>query len=502
MDAQSFRALLCVAILSFGCTKKVKEPLELRIHHPKVDIKLDPHAMEDAYSMMINSQLYRGLFRYNPTGDVLVDLVDTWTESADRTSYKFKLKPTTFSNGDRITAKNVQLSFARLFLVGAAIGADVDYIKGAKLFTKTKNLNDLGIKVISDDEVEFALSFPSVLFIKHMAVSDCAIFNLKSLSNPRELPDGFSGPYKLESSADNRLKLTKWRKDPFDSINPPEKIIFFGSSENPVELAMKGETDTLDNDPVSSKDQAALEAKSWGAVPTVLTSETYIVLNPKYVNLEARKYLASKVSSEDLIREVAHPIFKPAYGFIPKGFPGEMEKSDVEAVEKTSYSGKSISFKLDYDPDVELEVKIIKYLTRVWTHDKIAITLNPMSKAEKLRRLFGKISEAVVARKGMDYPDGISVLTYFRANYDANYFHISDTAVDKKIDEAMREFDTQKRISLYKETQNLALKHHTTIPLMFGTDASGLWSHKVKRIPSHPMGYHTMLFETIEMRAD
>lgn len=498
MAALNSKVIFVAIVLLVGCTKKEKEKLELKIHHPIVELRLDPHTMEDAYSMMINSQLYRGLFRYSATGAAENDLVESWKESADRLTYTFKLKTALFSNGEPITAQNVQLSFARLFLLGAAIGADIDYIKGAKKFAQTKNLADLGIRPVSENEIEFRLSFPSILFIKHMAVSDCAIFNFKTLNDIKTLPAGFSGPYKLISNSENRTVLSKWRKDSFDSKAPPQLITFFGSGKSPVELAKSGETDTLDNDPISISERNYFLDKGWGAVPTVLAGEVYIILNPKYIDLEARKYLFSKVNTVALVEAIGHPQFKPAYGLIPIGFPGNLSKEDVEH-KQPSYKGRKFKFSLDYDPGVELEAKIIKYLKQAWDAPEIDFQLNPLSKAEKLERIFKKTSESSLGRKGMDYPDGISVLTYFRANYDANYFHVNDPKIDQELDNAMKEFDSTKRIDIYKKIQRLALSHYTTTPLMFGSDASGLWSSNVKHVPSHPMGYHTMYFETIEM---
>jgi ABC-type transport system substrate-binding protein len=164
------------------------------------------------------------------------------------------------------------------------------------------------------------------------------------------------------------------------------------------------------------------------------------------------------------------------------------------------YVGKKISFKLDYDPSSALEKSIVEYLKNIWTTSLISVQLNPLTKAEKLRRMFAKESEAVLGRKSIDYPDGFSVLTYFKGKYDSNYFHVDDPKVENAISMSVREFDSEKRTDLYKKTQLLILRHHTMIPLMFGSQASGFWGPKVKNVPTHPMGSHTMHLETIEMR--
>lgn len=501
MIAQLCKFIIIVLILS-GCTNSDKQGLVLNIHHPKIDVHLDPHQMEDAYSMMIVSQLYRGLLRFNPTGDVVGDLAASWSESADRKTYRFKLRKSTFSDGSQITAKHVQYSFARVFLLGTGMAADIDYIKGAKEFVKTKNLSDLGIKPISDDEIEFQLSFPSSLFLKHIAVADCAILAITDLEHLREVPSGFSGPYKIENSDAKGVKLVKWRRDSLESKAPPTRIYFFGSSASPIELARNGVTDSLDRDPVNNLERKELLSKNWGASPTELTGETFLILNPKFLSEDLRRYLYLRFDPAKMIKILNEPQFKPAYGLIPTGFPGELSGGDVAQMklDKPSYKGRRASFKIDYDPSSQVEDKIAKHLKEIWSSDKINVQLNPMTKADKLKRMFSKSSGVVLGRKGIDYPDGFSVLTYFKGQYEPNYYFVNDPIIDAAIDNAVKEFDVAKRTTLYKKIQLQILNKFTIIPVLFGSQASGLWSQKVKVVPSHPMGYHTMPFETIEMR--
>ena len=89
---------------------------------------------------------------------------------------------------------------------------------------------------------------------------------------------------------------------------------------------------------------------------------------------------------------------------------------------------------------------------------------------------------------------------YFKGRYDANFFFVNDPEIDAKISRSVLEFDVLKRIELYREIQRDVLKLKTVIPLVFGSEASGLWSPKVKNAPSHPMGIHTMPLETVEMQ--
>ena len=92
----------------------------IRVSVPTKKLILDPHKMEDAYSMSAVLQLYRGLLRYTPESNIAPDLAETWTESEDHRKYVLKLRQAKFSNGEQITAKNVVASFGRLFSIDSS----------------------------------------------------------------------------------------------------------------------------------------------------------------------------------------------------------------------------------------------------------------------------------------------------------------------------------------------------------------------------------------------
>lgn len=505
MNALRFKEfiLAAVAVISFGCTKR--ENMVLRIHIPEVNINYDPQKMEDMYSMMITLQLFRGLMRFDASGEIKLDLAESWESSKDNLTYRFKLKNMTFSNGQPITSRHVQMTFARMFFLGSSMAADIDYIQGAKEFKATKDLSKLGVRAVGEKEVEFKLVHPSALFLKHVAVVDCAILPIDSFTDNIDLSTkgSYSGPYRVkELKNSSEFHLEKWRKDLLDSPNPPQEIIFFKTSVPGVDLAKSGKTDSLDYEPLSKEIASQIEKSGWGSSPTELTGETFVILNPNYIPTEVRKYLYLKTDPNNLIKKISEPKFKAAFGLIPTGFPGELSESDVAQLrtEKPEYRGKKISFKLDYVLDSVMGKLTAEWLRDQWSSEKIEVVLNGLTRGEQLQRMFEKKAEATVGRKGIDYPDGFSVLTYFKGQYSSNYFHVEDKNLDTAIAQSLQELNSDKRTAEYKDIQRLILKHYTNIPLFFGSQASGLWSEKVKQVPSHPMGIHTTPFEIIEMR--
>ena len=87
-----FKILFSLLLLfTVSCVKQRGSNMELNIHVPDIKIQIDPQKMEDAFSMMIALQLFRGLLRYDQNGDVMSDIAESWTESADHLRYTFKL---------------------------------------------------------------------------------------------------------------------------------------------------------------------------------------------------------------------------------------------------------------------------------------------------------------------------------------------------------------------------------------------------------------------------
>lgn len=490
-----------------SCTDKSKDTSTLRIHFPSVKMNFDPQRMEDAFSMAIATQLYRGLLRYNATGDIKPDLAESWTESKDHRNYRFKLKKISFSDGTPITATHVQMTFARLFRLGASMAADIDYIQGAKTFKDKPEIANFGVKAISETEVEFQLAEPSAIFLRQLAVADCAILPITDFKKDPEISSkgAFSGPFKIvKDFKEQRLTIEKWRDDALDSAHPPKQVSYSLVEGRPVDLALAESIDTLDHYRVDASEKERLVNQGWAQAATELAGEVFIVFDPKKVPLNIRKSLYASVNSADVVDSLGQKSYRPAYGLIPFGLAGELTGADVADLKGAVKSNSQSKFiiELDYEGTSDMEEKTARFLKRKWADLGVDLKLNPLSKGDKLQRLFGKRSQAILAKKAMDYPDGFSVLGYFKGNYESNYFYVNDKKIDEALAKVIQIFETNKRTDEYKRIQKEILAHYTIIPLFFGSEASGLWSKRVKSVPSHPLGVHTLPLESVEMSVE
>lgn len=410
---------LCFLLLMLtGCSpRKLRGDKNLNLHIPVRLTHLDPHKMEDAYSMLANIQIYRGLFRFLGNGELKPDLIHNYEINKERTKYIFHLKKDAkFSNGDDITSNNVLHSLARIYFLGSSIGADLDYITGLQLFKKTKNIDDLGIKVIDDKTFSITLLHPTNIFIKHLATADCAILPIRDFKTT-QLPLIFSGPYQISSTGPDFLEISKWRKDDFDSKSPPLKIRFFFTEDSVQSLVDRNQTDWIVFDHISQKTKDQLKIRGWFHTSGELSLENFLIINPEYYDLATRKKLYSIIYPMNLIDKIPFEGLERAYGLIPPIFNGFLTKNESESIWDLTKNISSAPKELiiEYNSDVEITTKTAMILSEELIKNGLKVKLIPLKAEALLEIMFAKKGHIILGRKGIDYPDSISILNGFVA---------------------------------------------------------------------------------------
>jgi oligopeptide transport system substrate-binding protein len=477
-----------------------KKESRLVVAVPTINLILDPHKMEDAYSMAVNIQLFRGLFRYMPDGSVESDLVKSWQISPDLKNYTFSLIDAEFSDGRKILARHMVASLARIFALSSGMAAELNLIKGVDTFKKTKNIRDLGLKILSDSQFEIRLSHPNFLLIKLLAVADCAVLPIENFDSELD-PNIFSGAYKLKAHSKDAIEIAKWRSSAFESPHSPATIRYVPASRDSQELLKTVASENVDAvDPfiLDNAEIKKLKQKGWHQAVTGVATEVYVVFNPNKLNLDLRTALIDSVNSEKFVSTLGHPGFVPAFGVIPNTLPGHLAKSDlVSHPEVKTISGEVNLIVSQNNPAI---LEVVKILTDIWGALGIKTILEPISSDEYFRRNLSGEFSARIGVKGMDYPDGFSNLAYFRSGVTSNYFFVSDKKIDALLDDVLGIESEHKRVEAYKKIQLKILEKKVILPLYFGSRDAGIWSSRVKFVPAHPMGFHTLPLETIEMR--
>ncbi|MBQ2100796.1 MAG: hypothetical protein II477_06965, partial [Lachnospiraceae bacterium] len=227
----------------------------------KIAIASDPEFTFDAIGdslMVTNGLLREGFTRY---GDgVLVDgLAESYEHNDDYTKWTFHLRESGWSNGEPVTADDWVYAIGAM-LDGTAQLSFADFlyeIKNAReVYTKQKDVAELGVKAIDEKTLEFELAYPVTYFpylITHpmhfgydrefsekVGVENIGTEAQYSISN---------GPFYIDSwEHDNLLVFKKnpyyWNKDniKIDQVN----VYVIPNQATQVNLFLNGELDVVD----------------------------------------------------------------------------------------------------------------------------------------------------------------------------------------------------------------------------------------------------------------
>ncbi len=156
---------------------------------------LFPHNITDAYSYRVASQIYEGLFKFDPeTLEVTKGLIEDYQIDESGTVYTFHLKKGVFfhenlcfadGKGREMNARDVKYCFTKLctnninnqnFFIfkGILKGADKYYISSAE--NKIPDFDVEGIRVKDDYTIELELIKPNSLFTANLARPACFIY--------------------------------------------------------------------------------------------------------------------------------------------------------------------------------------------------------------------------------------------------------------------------------------------------------------------------------------
>ncbi|PBB69156.1 ABC transporter substrate-binding protein [Mesorhizobium sp. WSM4312] len=186
-----WKTLLAAAVLAVAtATSAFAARTDLVIGIPLEPPHLDPTAGAAAAIREVTyANVFEGLTRIGPNGEVLPDLAESWTISDDGKVYTFKLRTgVKFHDGADFSADDVKFSLDR-----ARAENSVNAQK--QLFAAIDKVD-----VVDPATVKVTLTHPQGSFLYNMGWGDAVIVSPKSADTNKEKPVG-TGPFKFESWA-------------------------------------------------------------------------------------------------------------------------------------------------------------------------------------------------------------------------------------------------------------------------------------------------------------
>jgi len=483
----------------------------------------DPINADSLLATEISANLFSTLFTYRTTvgradervTDLLPGIAESWTVSADRKTYNFRLKKDFFfSNGRNLEAFDVKKTIERLAQPKYSenkfrwLFADFP-VKGIKKYQeqiKKKSVNpDLeGVKVVDPQIVQIILDKPSPLIFKILALPQLAIIPKEELerkkTNFASQPVG-AGPYYLEKSQKELIVL---KKNPYYSNKEkvyPEKISyhFAATIENEFAFFNSGkleQTGIPDQQmtEILQKEQMGRFSLNFPEMPAFnerkmseLIKEpklisTFIGINqknPLLKNLKFRQAINHAVNKQEIIAKDLSFKADELKGVFPENFPGVGINLSVPYPYNLNKAKKLLyeTGVFDYNNDGFVEYKSKPVQLNLWFYDdpeteKVCQAIQKNLKEVGIKvnlkksKDWDKFLKTVSAGNAdlfhftwkAKYPDPDKLFTpmFHSKNIGGtNIFSYKNNQVDQLLDKAYFIDDDEFRYPLYRQAESL-----------------------------------------------
>src|SRR6185312_3575772 len=386
---------------------------------------LDPTAgAAAAIDEVVYANVFEGLTRIGPNGEVLPDLAESWTVSDDGKVYTFKLHTgVKFHDGTDFDANDVKFSLDR-----ARVDNSVNAQKG--LFSAIDT-----VEVIDPATVKVTLKHPQGSFLYNMGWGDAVMVAPESAGTNKEKPIG-TGPFKFQNwakgSAITLVKSDHYWGDPVFLDKAEFRIIPDAAAQ--VTALLSGDVQAISY----ALDRKAIIDGATGGLGVPIGSHM-APSNKAYVDLTG-EYPYDPAKAKELLKEA--------------GFAGGIKATlKLPPPDYARFGGEIVASELR---DVGIDLEII-----------------PVEWAQWLDQVFTKKDYDLTIVSHTE-PNDIDI--YSRKDY---YFNYDNPAFDKVIAELNLTSDEAKRDELLKQAQKI-LADDAVVGFLFELPKVGVWDAKLQ----------------------
>lgn len=458
----------------------------------------------DTASAVVLRETVAGLMKLDANDKPIPDLAESYTVSADKLTYTFKLrKDAKWSNGEPVTSKDYV--FAWTTAMTKATGSSysfilTDNIKGGQDFYDGKIKADgLGIKAPDDYTLEVTLNYPIPYALHLFSFQQYLPLNekaYKAAGADKYAKDMSSyvtnGPYKMVEWTHNAsLTLEKnpdyWDKD---KIGIPKIKMVMLADANAVMNAFKA--GQLDYMTVNGDQLTQFKAEGQPVQTYADGGNWYVQYNTQrkpFNNAKVRKAFGMAIDKQSFVTNVRKDGSIPADGIVPPstaGANGEKYskargdialKYDVNQAKQLLDDGlKELGLTKDQLKLVFLTgnstaaVKDATFMQDQWKKNLgVNIEVRPLAFKARVDAMNKNDFDFVYAGWSPDYNDPMTFLDLFTTNNGSNYGKYSSKDYDSLVDQARKEADPAKRQELLIKAETLAVQTDAPIfPLYFG----------------------------------
>jgi peptide/nickel transport system substrate-binding protein len=436
---------------------------------------LDPTAgAAAAIDEVVYTNVFEGLTKIGPTGEVLPGLAESWEISEDGKSYTFKLRSgVKFHDGTDFNAEDVKFSLER------AIAPDtVNAQKG--LFAQIGT-----VEVVDLATVKITLKQPQGGFLYNLGWGDAVMVGAESVATNKEKPVG-TGPFRFEKwargSSITLVKNPVYWGEPVSLEKAEFRIIPDAAAAVPALLS--GDVQAFPNAPVGD---ALDQIKADTRLKVVIGStegETILSMNNKkapFDNKLVRQAISYALNREEIIAGASEgglgiPIgshfapHNPAYTDLTGTYPHDLEKAKALLKEAGFENGITATLKM---PPPQYARRGGEVVAAELAQIGINVELIPVEWAQWLEQVFtGKDFDLTI----ISHVEPNDIDIYSRPDY---YIGYQNPDFNKIIAELNATVDEAKRKELYGQAQKI-LADDAPVGFLFQLPKVGVWDAKLE----------------------
>ena len=475
---------------------------------------LDPHLISGVLEHRIYESIFEGLLAYDAeTAEGIPGVAESWTVSADKLTYTFKLRKTTWSDGVAITAQTVVDSWLRMLspeLAAPYAWFPSMFIAGAAEY----NAGEAGpeavkIKAVDDYTFEMTLVGPLPYVegaLPHYSFAIVPMHAIEKYGDAWTSPENFvgNGPFILETWKPQE-ELTVVPSDKYwdkDAVSL-SRVVFLPIDDNNTgyNMFLNGEVDWMATIPLDQIDSAKLRNDCF--IAPYLGTYYYIfnIEAEPFTDARVRKALTMSIDRQVLVDKVTKAGQIPAYSMVPgmTGYPGvEGNKEDIAAAKallaEAGYPGGAgfPKFELLYNTS-DSHKKIGEYIQQQWL-ENLGINVELVNQEWKTYLTSRRQHEFQVARAGWigDYQDPNTFLDMFITGGAMNGGQFANDVFDTNIGKAATMDPGAERFKTLTEAEEIFITqeqavmpiYHYTSMNMIDTSKWGGWH--VNTMDYHP----------------
>lgn len=452
---------------------------------------LDPVLTGDTESSTYVVEIFGGLVTLTADLKIMPDIAENWEISQDGKTYTFKLRDNAkFHDGRKVTAQDFKYSVERAAdpktqstLADAYLG-DIIGVKD-KLGGKAQEVK--GITAVDERTLKIEIDAPKSYFLAKLTYPTSFVVdkaNVESGKTWTQKPNG-TGPFKLkEWNIGEKIVLERnanFYLDP-PKVNRVNFLLAGGSAMTMYENNEIDITGVSINDIDRVLDPANPLNKQLVISPDL--SVGYVGFNnsiPPFDDVKVRQAFNHAADRDKIIQVIYKGLVQRANGILPPGMPGYNE--NLKPLEFDPAKAKKLLAESKYGgasslPSITLTVPgstatpppFSEVLKEQWkTNLGVEVKIQQIEWATFLEDLKKQRYQMFQVGWIADYPDPqdfLDILFYSKSL--ENNPKYSNPKVDKILEEARVERNTEKRMKMYQEAEQIIVGEAPWLPLWYG----------------------------------